>query len=158
MIITKPLAEFEFKNLDFELINQAINEVYINIDRVFRTAPLAGMKQPTPRGGMMGYEAILKLKYKGQPAFRYRWELYITDQYRTTLIQSGITIDRKDHTGKLESYAGNLDISLPYGELITYKIKIFIPATFSRKKKSFIINRSSPVATFSRRHVWKNSD
>ena len=145
MIITEPLAEFEFKNLDFELIDQAINEVYINIDRIFRTAPLVGMKQPTPRGGMLGYEAVLKLKFKGQPAFRYRWELYIADQ----LIQSGITIDRINHTGNLESYAGDLDIALPYGEPITYKLKIFSPATFSRKK----INQSSPVATFSRRHI-----
>lgn len=142
MIITKPLAEFEFKNLDFELIDQAIDEVYINIDRVFRTTPLVGMKQPTPRGGMLGYEAILKIKYKGQPAFRYRWELYITDQ----LIQSGITIDRKNRAGDLESYAGDLDIALPYGEPIIYKIKIFSPATFSRKKK-FFINQSSPAAT-----------
>lgn len=119
-----PLVEFEFQNLDYGLINEAKNEVYVNIDRECRTVPFVGMKQPTPIGGMLGCEAVLKLQHKGKIAAKYRWELYISDQ----LLQSGVT----DINGR----SGDFPIPLAYGNPMTYKIKIFPPKEKEKKDET----------------------
>ena len=109
------LAEFEFQNLDFELINEAKDEVYVKLERECRTEPFVGMKQPTPRGGILGSETVLRVKYEGKTA-EYRWEIYLAEQ----LVLKGTT----DAKGR----SGELGIPLCYGEPPKiYKIKIFPP-------------------------------
>ena len=112
--VMDPSVEFDFLNLDYGLIDEAKDEVYVNIDRECRTKPFVGMNQPTPAGGQLGCEAVLKRKYKGE-SVDCRWEIYLSDQ----LVQSGTT----DPKGR----SADLDIPMPYGMLTKYKIKIFPP-------------------------------
>lgn len=115
----KSLAEFEFLNHDFELIEEAKDEVYVKIERECRTSPMPGMKQPTPVGGMLGHEAVLTVKHRGERVKDYRWEIY----HANSLVCSGAT----DAKGT----AHDLQIPLPYGNPQSYSIKIFGPVTLT---------------------------
>lgn len=68
-------VEFHFQNIDYTLIDEAKDEVYVNIERIMRTKPYEGMKQPTPVGGMLGLETIMTVKYRGDLASDFTWEL-----------------------------------------------------------------------------------
>tara|TARA_R110000868_G_scaffold20153_5_gene85604 strand:- start:4773 stop:5231 length:459 start_codon:yes stop_codon:yes gene_type:complete len=109
------LADFEFDNSDdFELIKEAKDDVYVKIERECRIIPFVGMKQPTPSGGILGYEAVLTVKHLGEP-FLCRWEIY----NNTTLIASGTT--------DVNGTSGDLPIPMAYGNMTKYQIKILAP-------------------------------
>lgn len=108
----KLLAEFEFQNHDFKLLQEAKDEVYVQIDRECRRTPFPNMKQPTPRGGILGMEAVLVIKHRGLPGI-FEWELFHNDNH----IQSGQTNDK--------GISGALNIPLSYGSLSDFKIKVF---------------------------------
>lgn len=106
-------VEFEFINNEYELIEEVKNNIYIKIDRECRTTTFVGMKQPTPVGGILGYETILLIKHDGKPAKEYYWELFTENKY----IASGIT----DENGICRS----IPIKFPYGTHQAYKIRIY---------------------------------
>jgi len=76
------LASFVFENNDdiksgkFILHQESKDDVHVKIDRKLRREPLLGMKQPTPPGAMLGWEASLSVMYKGQIADGYPFELH----------------------------------------------------------------------------------
>ena len=107
------LAEFEFQNHEFELLEEAKDEVYARIERECRTTPFVGMKQPTPVGGMLGHELVLTVKHNGIRVKGYCWEL-LKDG---ASIASGIT----DAKGQCR----NLPIPFPYTGLQSYTLKIY---------------------------------
>ena len=109
------LAEFEFENDEFELIEEAKDEVYIKIERECRITPFVGMKQPTPLGGMLGYEAVLTIKHFGELVPNYRWEIFQND----TALAAGIT--------NANGVYRDLPIPMPYGQSDAYSIRIFRP-------------------------------
>ncbi|MHA1288932.1 MAG: hypothetical protein ACTSPB_16190 [Candidatus Thorarchaeota archaeon] len=130
------LAEFEFENHDFELIEEAKNEVYVKIERICRTTPFVGMKQPTPIGGILGYEAILTIKHLGE-LVSYPW----------TISQSGDTIAEglTDMQGKSE----NLPIPMNYGRLQTYTVAVFEPEPIEESESENNALRPETVAKLS---------
>lgn len=84
---SKSLAEFEFQNHDFGLIEEAKDDLYVRIERECRTAPFPGMKQPTPVGGILGHEVVLTIKHFGERVDKYRWELVLDD----VAVANGVT-------------------------------------------------------------------
>jgi hypothetical protein len=76
------------------------------------------MSQSTPIGGMLGYEAILTIKYQGERVDGYRWEIHKSGN----LICSGTT----DKRGS----SNDLQIPMPFGNPQPYVIKVFGPVTF----------------------------
>jgi hypothetical protein len=105
-------VEFRFQNLGYDLIDEAKNEVYVNIERVVRTKPYNGMKQPTPVGGTLGIETVMAVKYRGDAANRFRWELHERD-----IIYTGTT----DEYGM-----SHIPIKVSYSKPKHFTLKIFI--------------------------------
>jgi hypothetical protein len=106
------LREIVFKNHEFEIFEEADNDLYIKIERECRTQPFLGMKQPTPRGAMLGYEVVLTVKHFGEPAVGSIWEIRTAD-----VVLSG----EIDKDGK----SRNIDLPMPYSGLKTYSLKLF---------------------------------
>lgn len=106
------LAEFEFANSEFDILEQTSGDLYIKLARECRTIPFVGMKQPTPPGAMLGMETVLLLKYLGMPD-RFNWELFCDN----TLIQIGTTNEK--------GISGDLDVSMPESTRKDYCIKIY---------------------------------
>ncbi len=69
------------------MIDEYIDDFYINIHREMRVTPFVGMKQPAPSGSVMGLGAILLVKRKGKPAINHRYNLLINGSE----IESGVT-------------------------------------------------------------------
>lgn len=110
------LATFEFDNSGYyDITEQSNNEVYIKIQRFLRRSPLPGMKQPTPHGGMLGFEVRLSVKHDGLRAAKYRFDLLSED----THIQSDMLDDRGEYH--------NLHISKMVDDPIIYTLKVFEP-------------------------------
>jgi len=113
-------AEFVFECKDsisksqYQIHKEAVNEVFIEIDRKLRRRPLVGMKQPTPPGAMLGWEGALTVKHKGKPAPGYRWKLYRDGQ----LTQEGRTNEKSEDS---------LELDLPGIVKPTYKLEIYAP-------------------------------
>lgn len=105
-------VEFRFQSSGYNLIDEARDEVYVNIERVVRTKPYDGMKQPTPAGGMLGVETIMVLRYRGDIARGFRWELSDRD-----ITHVGVT----DEHG-----TSRVPVKLSYGESKHFVLKIFI--------------------------------
>jgi hypothetical protein len=111
------LSSFVFENKDDPLKGQYIiheegkGDAFVLIERKLRRKPFSGMKQPTPTGAMLGWEAALSVKKEGSPADGYNWLLYRNG----LLIQEG----RTDEQGN-----DSLDIELPDSPY-EYKIEIF---------------------------------
>lgn len=78
-------ARFRFAAHNFFITEQASNEIYILIRREMRTAPLPSMKMPTPHYCILGLDAVMTIKHKGQPAPFYSYKLYRNE----LLIQTG---------------------------------------------------------------------
>jgi len=114
------LAEFEFKNDDFELIEEAKDDVYVKIERECRITPFVGMKQPTPTGGMLGYEVVLTIKYLGEIVSNCPWEILQNDTIIAATKQVTWLPD-------INITYRSLPIPIPYGCVGLYKIKIYHP-------------------------------
>lgn len=113
------LSSFVFENRDdignrkYLIHKEGKGDAFIMIERKLRRDPLPGMKQPTPSGAMLGWEASLLVKKEGFPAAGYSFHLYRDD----TLIQEG----RTDERG-----VSSLDVELPDSPR-KYKLDIFSP-------------------------------
>lgn len=137
----EPLASFEFKAHTYHVTEQASNNVHIHIKRAMRKISLPGMIMQAPPNTLMGLEASVQVKYRGQPAQYFPYTLSINN----IVIQSSMT----DHGGAIHG----LDIALsnkckclPYwfndygkenkfeynlrccdGSIPFYKLNIFLP-------------------------------
>lgn len=104
-------VKFEFINHEYELLEAAIDEVYVHIYRECRLQPLPGMKQPTPFGSIMGLIANMQVLVAGQRANSCRYILRLGDQE----IQSESIINGQ---------AENLNIKMPQFGEFQYTIEI----------------------------------
>jgi hypothetical protein len=56
-----------FSDVGYELVKESNGDLYVEIYRALRRTPFVGMKQPTPFGGMLGFETHLIVKKYGLP-------------------------------------------------------------------------------------------
>jgi hypothetical protein len=63
------------------------DKYYIKMFRTMRIIPFAGMRQPTPKGAMLGYDLRLLVLYEGSAAINHGF--YITSEDRE--IYHGVT-------------------------------------------------------------------
>ena len=105
-------VEFSFNNDDYNIIEEAKEDIYVKIERVVRTQPFEGMKQPTPIGGFLGLETIMNVKHRGNVG-QYTWEL--TDGESSCF----------GMTGQDGLYIG-LPIPIAYGSYKTFRLKISV--------------------------------
>lgn len=106
------IVEFSFQNDDYNLIEEAKEDVYLKIERVVRTKPYDGMKQPTPFGGLLGLETVMTVKYRGNVG-QYAWELINGGSCIT-----GMTDAKGVHSG--------LPVPMAYGNPKIFRLKILI--------------------------------
>ena len=67
-------------------ITDAGDENYnVIIYREMRLTPYEGMKQPTPVGAILGWDTVMRVLYKGKPAYNHTFKLGLQGE----MIQSG---------------------------------------------------------------------
>ena len=49
----------------------------IKVYTAMRTVPMLGMKQPIPAGGIMGWETVISVWYRGRAAHNYKYDIDI---------------------------------------------------------------------------------
>ncbi len=85
------LAQFEFRAHDYFITEQAVNDVYVLIKRSMRQCKLPNMSIPSPSNSLMGMDTTLSVKYNGQPAQYFPYELLLDGQ--------SIQIGKTDNVG-----------------------------------------------------------
>lgn len=121
------IGEFEFTSSWLELTRQGNDTLLVIVDRELRIKPFIGMKQPTPAGAFMGYEAYLIIHHFGKPAKHFPWILYAKRGDILEEIQHGNT----DENGR----SGDLNIDLVDDQL--YVLTILEPIESPPKIEQF---------------------
>lgn len=57
----------KFSDVGFDLLKEYRTDFYIKVFRQLRRQPIIGMQQPTPNGGMLGFQTHLSVRKYGLP-------------------------------------------------------------------------------------------